>query len=57
LLRRVVGLCHLTGVALDPRVAFHAACALRVCQLQDGARLDGGNDGADALGRSDAERS
>lgn len=37
LLRRVVDLCHLTGVALDPRVAFHAACALRMCQLQDGA--------------------
>jgi hypothetical protein len=37
LLRRVVGLCQLTGVALDPRIAFDAACALRLCQLQDGA--------------------
>ena len=37
LLRRVVGLCQLTGVALDPQVAFNAACALRLCQLQDGA--------------------
>ena len=37
LLRRVVGLCELSGVNLNPRVAFGAACALRLRQLQDGA--------------------
>jgi len=37
LLQRVVGLCQLSGVELDPQVAFNAACALRLYQLQDGA--------------------
>jgi hypothetical protein len=36
LMQRVVGLCHASGGALDPRVALDAACALRLRQLLDG---------------------
>jgi hypothetical protein len=39
LLRRVEGLCALSGVELDPQVILGAACAQRLRQLQDGACL------------------